>query len=213
MSLTRGRIPALYALTPGAGDLAGLSRALDELVDAGVRWIQVREKNVPDGLLAATIGSIRPNLPTETLLIINDRVDIAIASGAGGVHLGDRDLPAPLARSIAGKRDMIIGVSTHSAEEAVEASRDPAVDYVALGPIYASSTKSVRSPLGADEIRRARERIADKPIVAIGGIDAANIGEVLTAGADSAAVIAALYRPGAIGDNVRALLEASEIGR
>lgn len=119
--------------------------------------------------------------------IVNDRVDLALAAGAAGVHVGEEDLPAEEARRLLGPT-ALIGVSTHSVSAAERASRLP-VDYVALGPIYRSPSKpGTHRTLGLELLRRARTKVA-VPLVAIGGINAERLAEVLRAGADAAAII------------------------
>ncbi|MDX1584442.1 MAG: thiamine phosphate synthase, partial [Thermoanaerobaculia bacterium] len=148
---------------------------------------------------------------SSTLIFVNDRIDLAVGVGANGVHLGDRDLPPEVARKILRDRKMLLGVSTHSVEEAIRMARSESVDYVAIGPIFSSGTKMVRDPLGLESLERARERI-EKPIVAIGGINRSNIARVLAAGADSAAVVGALYEGGSIEDNVEAMIARAREG-
>ena len=207
MLLKRSEVPPLYALTSrssgrSAPDLVG------ELVEGGARWIQYREKELPDREKFAEIELIARGLPAFVRLIVNDRADLALACHADGVHLGEEDLLPPVVRTFAGEK-LFIGLSTHGLDEALTAAEQEAVDYVAIGPVFRSVTKNVRQPLGLDPIRRLRAATA-KPIVAIGGIDRFNIGSVLDAGADSAAVIAALYAGGNVRQNVRALLDAAE---
>ena len=186
----------------------------ERLIEGGARWIQIREKKAGDAERARDLATILAVKPPTVSIFVNDRVDLALVARAQGVHLGDRDLPPGTARAVCERtgRSMIIGVSTHGIEEAIRASGDPAVDYVAIGPIFASTTKTAREPLGVSAIRRIREKI-EKPLVAIGGITAENIGAVLQAGADSAAVIAAIYEGGRISENVRRLMEAGEASR
>jgi thiamine-phosphate diphosphorylase len=123
------------------------------------------------------------------LLVVNDHADLALACGAGGVHLGQKDLPPGAVRPIVGNA-MIIGVSTNSAGEAAHAEAAGA-DYVAVGAIFPTATKEVTRPANLDRIREVRAAVR-VPVVAIGGINAANIGDVVTAGADAAAVISAV---------------------
>jgi thiamine-phosphate pyrophosphorylase len=178
------------------------------MVTGGARWIQIREKETTAQDLARAALELVAALPAEVRLFVNDRTDVALAVGADGVHVGDSDLPPKLIRRIPGANDLIVGLSTHSVEDALFAADDDAVDYVAIGPIFESRTKGVRAPLGLrviEEIRRGTE----KPIVAIGGIDSANIGDVIRAGADSAAVIQAIFDGGDISGNVRRLLSAA----
>jgi thiamine-phosphate pyrophosphorylase len=177
------------------------------MVEGGARWIQYREKGLDDAGRYAELEEIAAALPAFVRLFVNDRPDLAMACGADGVHLGDTDLPPAVVRRVAGA-ELAIGYSTHSVEEAARAADESAIDYVAIGPIFRSSTKDVRAPLGLDPLRALRARIA-KPIVAIGGIDETNIAEVLAAGADSAAVIAAIHATPAVAENVARLLEAA----
>ena len=169
-------------------DLLGL---IGEAVRGGATAVQLRAKNLSSrdflelGLRAAD-ALARTGVP----LLVNDRLDIALACGAAGVHLGQEDMPVPQARKILGP-DRIIGVSVHSPQEALRAEREGA-DYVGAGPAYATATKetalSVLGPEGIDRIKRA-VRI---PVVAIGGIGAANAAALAAAGADGIAVISAL---------------------
>lgn len=208
MRLDRVRVPRLYGLThpiPGVDEIEVVRR----LASSGLRWIQIREKGSDDLRLCRLVERAIGISPSGVDLLVNDRVDVALACGAFGVHLGDRDLPAAVARRVAGSSELMIGVSTHGLVEAVAAAEDEAVDYVAIGPIFRSTTKDVRQPLGLGVIRELRKR-TDKLIIAIGGIGSENIGEVLASGADSAAVIAALYRDGEIERNVGRLLEAAK---
>jgi thiamine-phosphate pyrophosphorylase len=140
-------------------------------------------------------------------LIINDRVDIALAVGAHGVHLGQDDMPPEAARRLLGA-EAIIGYSTHTVEQASAALTLP-IDYIAVGPIFQTATKTDTSPvLGLEGLRAARQAIDDFPLVAIGGITRANASEVIRAGADSVAVISALLSdPAGIANATRTLLQ------
>lgn len=177
-----------------------------QLIRGGAHWIQIREKKTTDVALARSVRRIVESAPVDVDIFVNDRVDLAIGCGAAGVHLGDRDLPPDVASRVAGDRSLRIGVSTHSLEEAVRMSELDLVDYIAIGPIFASPTRMIREPLGLSVLERARE-VIEIPIVAIGGIDRTNVGRVLRSGADSAAVISALYQRGTIEDNVRELVD------
>jgi len=154
--------------------------------------IQIREKNAASGefyrsAMAAAAIARAAGVP----LIINDRVDIAIAVGAAGVHLGQDDLPPTQARAMLGKK-AIIGYSTHTIDQARAAAASP-VDYIAFGPIFATGSKeNPDEVVGLQGLRAAREAVGDLPLVAIGGINGSNLLSVLEAGADSAAMIGAL---------------------
>ncbi len=122
--------------------------------------------------------------------IVNDRLDLALAADADGVHLGQDDLPPQAARSVLGT-NKVLGVSTHSLEQGLLAAEQGA-DYLGIGPIFATGTKATGyEPRGCDIIRRLRARI-DLPIVAIGGITVSNVGEAIAAGATGVAVISAI---------------------
>ena len=124
-------------------------------------------------------------------LIINDRVDVALAVGAHGVHLGQDDMPPDAARELLGP-DAIIGYSTHNINQALAATK-LSIDYLAIGPIFNTTTKADTAPvLGLDGLRAVRQAIGAFPLVAIGGITRGNAREVIAAGADSVAVISAL---------------------
>jgi thiamine-phosphate pyrophosphorylase len=186
------RLPRVYPLTDV--QLSGLSHAeqVQRLSDGGASLIQLREKSSP-ALQFYEHASAAMAIAAErgVRLIINDRVDVALAVGTHGVHLGQDDMPPEAARRLLGP-EAIIGYSTHSVAQAVEALDLP-IDYIAIGPIFKTATKSDTSPvLGLEGLRAVREAIGTVPLVAIGGITAANAPEVIEAGADSVAVISAL---------------------
>src|SRR5688500_5591421 len=137
--------------------------------------------------------------------MINDRVDIALAVGADGVHLGQDDLPPEEARKILGEK-AIIGFSTHSPEQARDALKMP-VDYIAIGPVFSTSTKIDPDPVvGLDGVCSVRRLLGDFPLVAIGGITLDNAASVIAAGADSLALIKDILRDAdRISNSMRAL--------
>ena len=141
-------------------------------------------------------------------LIINDRVDIALALRADGVHLGQDDLPPEAARQVLGSR-AIIGFSTHNLEQAREAARLP-VDYIAIGPLFPTSSKDNPDPvIGLEELSRVRRVTGTIPLVAIGGINHENARQAIAAGADAVAVISCLLAPPSrITDRTRELLNS-----
>lgn len=141
------------------------------------------------------------------LIVVNDRVDVAMASGAGGVHVGHEDLPPREARMLLGS-SVVIGVSTHSLDEGIAAADEP-VDYVAIGPVFPTATKPNAFPVvGVETVRLLAAAIA-RPVVAIGGIDARNARAVLDAGAHAIAVIGALYDDaGSVERGAEAMLRA-----
>jgi thiamine-phosphate pyrophosphorylase len=169
-------------------DLIGL---IGEAVRGGVTIVQLRGKNLSSrDLLELGLKTADLLARTGVPLLVNDRVDIALACGAAGVHLGQEDLPVDQARRILGP-DRVIGVSVNTPEEALRAERDGA-DYVGAGPAYATATKetalAVLGPEGIGRIKRA-VRI---PVVAIGGIGTANAAALAAADADGVAVISAI---------------------
>lgn len=159
----------------------------ESLVDAGVRLVQYRDKQGAARELYEVGGLLLDRLRRASgMLIINDRADVAAALNAHGVHLGQEDLPVEMARRLL--PDGIVGLSTHSVAQVQEADRLP-VDYIAFGPVF--ETRSKRNPdpaAGLQGIYDAR-RATRKPLVAIGGITAANARSVFEAGADAVAVI------------------------
>jgi len=170
-----------------------------------VRTIQVRAKALDDRAhLAAAEAVAGLCRPAGARAFVNDRVDIAALAGTG-VHLGEDDLPASEARAIL-PQGALIGVSTHDAEAAQRALADPACDYVAFGPVFASGTKSLRPPRGLEELARAAAG-RTKPLVAIGGIVPARLDAVWDAGADAAAMIGGLYAGGRLEENAREALD------
>ena len=144
-------------------------------------------------------------------VIINDRVDIALLAGADGVHLGQEDLPPAEARRLLGP-SAIIGFSTHTLEQAELAMLMPELDYIAVGPIFSTSTKADADPVvGLDLLKIVRKTVGSRPVVAIGGIKADTVAHVLHSGADSVATIAELYRTGPdIAANFKRLTEIVE---
>ena len=192
--------------------LSGLSSAeqVALLSEGGATLIQLREKTEPPAKFYAE-AKMALDIARErgVKIIINDRVDIALALRADGVHLGQEDLPPDAARRILGP-DALIGFSTHNLEQAKLAAHMP-VDYVAIGPIFPTATKkSENPPVGLEGLRLLRQTLGSIPIVAIGGITAQNIGFVLEAGADAAAVISDIWTPPSdIPSKIKHLIKAS----
>ena len=188
-------LPRVYPITDVS--ISGLSHAqqVESLIAGGARIIQLRDKNATprdfyqSAKLAAEIASAH-----DVAIIINDRVDIALALGVG-VHLGQDDLPPGRAREILGP-DAIIGFSTHTLEQAKRAAALP-VDYIAFGPIFQTASKPDTEPtVGLDLLRAVRPLIGSTPLVAIGGITLQNATSIFAAGADSIAVIGAVVGDG-----------------
>jgi thiamine-phosphate pyrophosphorylase len=156
---------------------------------AGVRLTQLREKHsAGKGLYELALEFRRKTAAAGALLIINDRLDVALATGADGVHLGQEDLPVGAARRIA--PDLLIGASTHSLEEAL-AAQEAGASYVNIGPIFPTRTKETANPLGPEMIDRIAARL-HIPWTTMGGIKASNIDQVVLRGARHPAVITAV---------------------
>lgn len=174
------------------------------LIGAGARVLQLRLKDFGsrDFLAAArAIASLAHE--SGAILIVNDRVDVAILSGADGVHLGQEDLPLAAARDLLGA-NRIIGISTHTVDQA-RAAQDGGADYIGFGAIYSGGLKDVKNAQGLARLSEVR-RAVQLPIVAIGGITEATLPEVLAAGADAAAIITDVVRAPDVAAKVRSLL-------
>mgnify|MGYP001829024368 FL=1 len=160
-------------------------------VSGGVTCVQLREKDCSTLEFIEEALAIKKFLNTRQVpLIINDRLDVALAVRADGVHLGQSDMPLEMARKIVG-RSMLIGISAESVQDAVEAEKGGA-DYLGVSPIYATPTKSdTAAPLGLEGLREIRKRVKI-PLAAIGGLNASNAAEVIRHGADGVAVVSAI---------------------
>lgn len=165
--------------------------AIETALKAGVKYIQLREKQLPTRkILDMAYWMIDLTREYNAKLLINDRLDIALAVGAEGVHLGQKSLPVQAVRKVAGDK-FLIGVSTHGIEEALEAEKGGA-DFITLGPIYNTPSKMrYGAPIGIDILRKVVSRVSI-PVLAIGGIKTDTVTEVLDAGADGVAVISGI---------------------
>ncbi|HEY2295133.1 MAG TPA: thiamine phosphate synthase [Thermoanaerobaculia bacterium] len=177
----------------GAEDLPA---AVAEMAAAGIGWIQVRAKRLSgSGWHAALAGCCRALEGSGVRLWVDDRADLAALLPVEGVHVGQRDLPPAAARRVVGA-NVKIGLSTHDEGQFATADADPEVDVIAVGPVFPTTGKEDPDPVvGLELVRWARERTR-KPLVAIGGIGAGNVAEVLAAGVDAAAVLGAVCRGG-----------------
>jgi thiamine-phosphate pyrophosphorylase len=188
----RLELPKLYPITDAR--LSGLSHAeqVALLADGGATFVQLREKRLSPGeFYREAEAALSVARARGVRLIINDRVDVALALQADGVHLGQDDLPPEAARRLLGKR-AIIGLSTHNLEQAREAAHQP-VDYIAIGPIFPTSSKDNPDPVvGLEGLRRVHEASGSVPLVAIGGINSENARRTIDAGADTVAVLSVL---------------------
>lgn len=193
-----GLLPRLYAIVDAAGfqeedparQAARLAAFTQELMAGGATLLQYRNKTGGARRLLDDARALHRLTQDKARLILNDRADLCLAAECDGVHLGQEDLTPEAARRILGDR-LWVGVSTHSPEQVREAERAP-VDYVAVGPVFATASKERPDPvIGLEGVRAAR-RATSKPLVAIGGITRSNCRSVIEAGADSVAVIADL---------------------
>ena len=202
----------LYVITfrgPQGG--RGHLEVAEAALQGGARAIQLRDKELPgrDLLeLALRIRSLIERRRPGTVFLVNDRVDVAAAGGADGVHLGQQDLPCSAARRILGP-GAIIGVSASSVEEARRAQEEGA-DYLGVGPVFPTPSKEdAARPMGLEGLAEVR-RLTGLPLVAIGGITEENAAAVLRAGADGIAVISAIYAAPDMTEAVRRLARLVE---
>jgi thiamine-phosphate diphosphorylase len=186
-------IPPLYAILDPE-QIAGrdAAKVLHDLLAGGAKFLQLRVKALPPNEFFDLARRARTETRSHGCkLIINDRVDIALACDADGVHLGQEDLPLAVGRKLIGNR--IIGISTHDLDQAREAARNGA-DYIGFGPMFGTSTKDTGyTARGVDMLREIRAGV-NLPIVAIGGINEQNVEQVWRAGANSAAIISDILR-------------------
>jgi thiamine-phosphate pyrophosphorylase len=200
-------LPLIYPITDTELSPLSIPDQVEEMAAAGARLIQIRAKSAASGkFLSDTIDALAVARRFGAKLVVNDRVDIAIAAGADGAHLGQDDLAPKHARELLG-RDAIIGYSTHNLAQAVEAMSDP-IDYIAIGPVFQTTTKADHDlVIGLDVVRSVRQAIGNFPLVAIGGITLEKTRSVLDAGADSVAIIGAIHVKGtSIKDNIHHFL-------
>ncbi|MBF6558839.1 MAG: thiamine phosphate synthase [Candidatus Binataceae bacterium] len=192
-----------YAMVDPAGGHHPIDLA-QALLAAGARIMQLRLKQCGSRELLETARAIAALCRAHhAILIVNDRADIAKLAGAHGVHVGQDDLPAATVRTIVGP-DLIVGVSTHSVDQA-RAAEAAGADYIGFGAIYSGGLKNVSNAQGLERLAEVRAAVA-MPIVAIGGITEATMPAVLAAGADAAAIITDVVRAPDLPAKVRALL-------
>src|SRR5262245_26666623 len=184
-------LPRIYPITDTT--ISGLSHSeqIERLAAGGATLIQLREKRAsPREFYRMAIDAMTIARRLGVQIIVNDRVDIAVAVNADGVHLGQDDLPPDKARSLMGE-GRIIGFSTHSLEQAIAAESLP-IDYLALGPVFNTASKEKPDPVvGISAITRIKPQTT-RPLVAIGGITLDAVSQVISAGADSVAIISDL---------------------
>src|SRR5437870_6995473 len=204
--------PSLYVvLDRTAAGRRDLEEILDATIAGGCRMIQLREKEWPAGRLLLVAERLRERCQRAgATFIVNDRVDLALAVDADGVHLGQDDLPPRAARPLL-RSGMILGRSTHSLAQAREA-RDDGAGYIAVGSMFPSSTKPDFQLVGPELVRTIRPETA-LPIIGIGGITPDNVAPVIRAGADGVAVISAVCGAADPAAATRRLLEAIHAAR
>jgi thiamine-phosphate pyrophosphorylase len=197
----------LYLVTPATPAAGPLEDFLPRVLGGGVDIVQLREKEMEAGPLVK-FAEVTRRRTSEfgALFIINDRVDVALAAGADGVHLGQDDLPDEEARRQIGFA-ALIGLSTHSEEQVLQAAASEA-DYIAVGPVHETPTKPGRQAVGYELVRLAAEK-SPRPFFAIGGIHLSNLQEVIDAGARRVAVLRALTEaddPGEVARQIKSAL-------
>lgn len=190
-----------YFITDDTLSAAGTMDDVQKAVAAGVGAVQYRNKTADTRRLYDDARRIREICAgSRTRLIINDRIDIALAVDADGVHIGNEDLPYDAARRILGDRK-IIGVTVHTAEEAA-AAEDRGADYLGVSPIYATGTKGDAGvPCGTETLAAIR-RVCSVPLVAIGGINLSRVEECIRAGADMVCAISAVVAAGNVAEEI-----------
>ena len=219
-SVRRSKEPCMPKILPGETDIYALTdsrlslgRPVAEvarcLLDAGVRILQYREKHLKAGAMLEECRELRRlTANAGACFIVNDHIDIAMLVGADGVHIGQEDLPVPEVRRLVGK-DMLIGLSTHSPEQA-RAAVAAGADYIGVGPIFATKTKEdVVAPVGYEYLDWV-VRNMEIPFVAIGGIKEHNIGSVAAHGARCCALVSELVGAGDIAGKVAAVRAAMQ---
>lgn len=182
---------SIYLLTDDACLLGRpLLECVEQALRAGVTLLQYRSKYKDGGAMYQEALALKELCDRyDVPLIINDRVDVALAVGAAGVHVGQDDLPCSVVRQLVGS-DFVIGVSVHNPEEARKAAADGA-DYLGCGAVFGTGTKAGVAKLGLERLQNIRQAVT-LPMVGIGGVKADNYAEVLATGADGAAIISGI---------------------
>jgi len=186
------QLPRLYAILDASrfSDTPAMLSVVEELQAGGVTLLQYRNKKGNARRILEDARELKLRLPKSVRLIMNDRADLCVAAGFDGVHVGQEDLSPEGARRVVGP-DVILGISTHNPEQ-LRAADSTSGDYLAIGPVFATSSKEDPDPVvGLDGVRQARV-LTSKPLVAIGGITRENARSVIEAGADAVAVISDL---------------------
>ncbi|WP_375753068.1 thiamine phosphate synthase [Vibrio sp. HN007] len=203
----------LYLVTDEHQDIETLKHVVSEAVKGGVTMVQVREKHGDIRAFIERADAIKSVLKgTGVPLIINDRVDVALAVQADGIHLGQSDMQASLARKLTGK-DMLLGLSVENEAQLQEAQSLP-VDYLGISAIFATPTKTnTIKHWGIDGLKKAVE-VSKLPLVAIGGINDSNIKEIVKTGVDGIALVSAICHakdPKQASSELRTILDSSKV--
>ncbi len=186
-----------------------LEEVASQAVEGGVNVVQLREKDLPTGDLYDLATTLHAVLRGRALLVVNDRLDVALTVGADGVHLPEHSLPGSKIRDVAGEA-CVVGRAVHSVEAAVTAEDDGA-DYVQVGTIYETGSKPGVEPAGLGLVTAVRDAVGI-PVVAVGGIDTTNAAAVIAAGADGIAVIGVIMDaddPAGAARELRATVDAA----
>lgn len=201
----------LYAITDRRALPAGvtLAQAVEAALDGGVTCLQLREKEASAGEILTLARTLLPLCRARKVpLLINDRVDIALAAGADGVHLGQDDLPLPDARALLGP-DRILGATAHTVEEALRAQAEGA-DYLGVGAMFPTGTKTDTVPTSADTLKAICAAVSI-PVVAIGGVNAQNLPTLAGTGIAGAAVVSAIFSQSDLTAAARTLRTAADL--
>jgi thiamine-phosphate pyrophosphorylase len=202
-------LPRLYVILDAALLTIPETECGRQLVDAGVRLLQYRNKAASSRELLERAKQLSAALvPRSVTFIVNDRADVSALAGASGVHVGQEDLSVEEARAVIGP-GKLVGVSTHNRAQFDQAAATSA-DYIAVGPVFSTSTKANPDPVVGTEFIRQVRPLTDKPIVAIGGITLEHVAEVVQAGADSVAVISDILRASKPGERAGQYIEILE---
>ena len=201
----------LYAITDRRALPAGvtLAQAVEAALDGGVTCLQLREKEASAGEILTLARTLLPLCRARRVpLLINDRVDIALAAGADGVHLGQEDLPLPEARALLGP-DRILGATAHTVAEALRAQAEGA-DYLGVGAMFPTGTKTDTVPTSADTLKAICAAVSI-PVVAIGGVTAQNLPTLAGTGIAGAAVVSAIFSQSDLTAAARTLRAAADL--
>jgi thiamine-phosphate pyrophosphorylase len=203
------KLRGLYFLTDSSLSKQGIVEDVKQVLSAGCKIVQYRDKEKSSKEMVLKAGKIAKLCKEQNaLFLVNDRLDIAQAVDADGVHLGQDDMPLKVARKILGS-EKVIGITAHNLEEALQAEQDGA-DYVGVSPIFKTDTKKdAGEPVGIELVKEVKQKVKI-PVVAIGGINLENAKQVISAGADAVCVISAIVCSENVEKAAKAIIE--EIG-